>query len=1052
MRLVRQTRLHFREGNSDKVYEVDLCELNGKFLVNFRYGRKDAQLKEGTKTAKPIERAEADKIFQKLVDEKTRKGYHAVGGAAATDTSDQPKEKKVLNDNADARTARLLEDLQSKRARSNPRIERIIWRAGELKIKEAAPFIADLIRTSNALRDYCCAWALGFCGDPAFLPTVGILMRHDSDAVRRIAFEAALKLSPDKQTLLDQKSAELPEKIREAVFSGNAEQFAAEIAAAAGELKKGYFDLPEKIYVAANQNARPLLLEFLRGASFKPKYFKAVRHIFKIAEYRRDAQVYGVIAKRFETERANFHSNPWWDTIYMENEQGRWEHIKRAKELGSEDSRLAYSNRTRDYFLRRTWRTLRRLGEIADPDYVKMAVGALLNYSDADAQAVRSVTRYSYYDENGKYDWRNPKKTTTNYDEFAPFLLFNHILHGNSPRYELKTNAHAFMLTRDIGDKVPSFREETFPELWNAQPVGLLHLLSESKNRKVHEFAVKALRAGNADFIAQLDLSAVLMLLQSSYNVTAELGFESARALYDPSNPDAALILAVANSAFEPARREAFNWINAARDLFVKDENAIFKLLTSDHGDARAFAANLLQTAFYTDSQKVQTLIGRLISEMFAYGEDDREKACDLAQTLLKTFPRELRSISLVIVNDLLSHKLVEIQEFGGNLLLNHETPTENLPGDLINSLISSEFESIRAIGIRLFGQFPDENLMRRDEVFLSFLSHELEDIYFSIRPIIRRLSAENRQFADVLARRLVIALTREEERENLHSRFLTVLKEDLPDWTDFVDKELASVLVNSRFSQTAEAGGLVLQKNAAKWFGDFSTDDLIRFSNNEVIAVRQAAQTLAENAKDRYDSAKNPDFYGEVSRLTKALDAKWTDSRSFWFEFFERNLTEKELTPEIIVSVCDSVREDVQKFGRDLVLKYFKTDDGAEYMLKLSEHPSANMQLFVTAYLEDYAARSTENFARLAPFFVRALSLINRGRIVKTRALDFLENEGLKSVEAARITAQILARQSATIAVGDRARTIETMLKIKRAFPEIDLPIKIKEPETRMV
>ena len=39
MKLIKQTSLHFREGNSDKVYEIDLCEVGADaYVVNFRYG------------------------------------------------------------------------------------------------------------------------------------------------------------------------------------------------------------------------------------------------------------------------------------------------------------------------------------------------------------------------------------------------------------------------------------------------------------------------------------------------------------------------------------------------------------------------------------------------------------------------------------------------------------------------------------------------------------------------------------------------------------------------------------------------------------------------------------------------------------------------------------------------------------------------------------------------------------------------------------------------------------------------------------------------------
>ncbi len=37
MKLIQQTSLHFREGNFDKVYKIDLCEVGADtYVVNFR--------------------------------------------------------------------------------------------------------------------------------------------------------------------------------------------------------------------------------------------------------------------------------------------------------------------------------------------------------------------------------------------------------------------------------------------------------------------------------------------------------------------------------------------------------------------------------------------------------------------------------------------------------------------------------------------------------------------------------------------------------------------------------------------------------------------------------------------------------------------------------------------------------------------------------------------------------------------------------------------------------------------------------------------------------
>ncbi|MBS1796597.1 MAG: WGR domain-containing protein [Acidobacteria bacterium] len=1041
MKLVCQTKLQFREGNSDKVYEVDLCESGSQYVVNFRYGRSGAELKEGTKTVAPVTLAEAQKIFQKLVDEKTRKGYHAVG-ASRPATAEKPESDTAPDHPEEARRNAILAGLRDAKARSNPRIERLVWRAGELKIMEAAPEIVKLIGTAKELRDYCCAWSLGFCGGEAALPALEKLAGHKAEFVARIAREALLKTGGEekRRELREKALAELPETLRTLAKSGTPESFEAALRAELQKPARGALTVLSRLYEAENAVIRPALLALLREIPLKPRYFKPFRQIFKAAEYRRDAEVFGIVAKRFEIERAGFTSPSYWDSIYLPDENGYYRSVKFKKELVKPDSRIAFGDRTKDYFRRRTWRTLRRLAQIGDADYVRMATGALLAYADADACEPRVSTHYDYY-HTGRWNWQNPKITTTRWSEFSPYLLFNHILYENSPRYELKPGSRGFRIKGDykIGDPAPAVREEAFPKLWEAQPVGLLHLLAESECRPVHEFAVKALRDCR-EFIETLDTEALLMLLERPYEVTNRLGFALAAARFDPSNPDVALAVAVAVCRHPGARAQAFEWIEAQREIFAKNETAIRRLLTCAFADARRFGARLLQSTIYAAAE-ARTLIAVLIAELLALGEDDRAIAADLGDAIFQSFARELRTLDPAVVGDLLAHPLVEVQTLGANILVNHETRAENLPDGLIDALINSPFEQIRGFGIRLFGQLPDENLLRRERTILTFLAHELADIHYAIRPTVARLAARFPQFAENLTKAVVIGLLQPERTEGVHRRLLETARE-IPGWTKFVDFETARLLVASASPAAGELGGRLLIARAADWSENLPVDELVGLTNHEILAVRRASWTFAENAVDT--------LRGEVSGLLRALDAKWADSREFWRAFFRTKFSGAELTPEILVAICDSVNVETQKFGRDLLLEYFKAENGVEYLVKLSEHPAENMQFFATGYLEDYAADAPDRLARLAPYFVRVLSLVNRARAAKKRVLRFLEREGLKSPEAARVAAGILARQSATIAVGDRAKIIETMLAIRRRFPEIELPLKIKPTEVR--
>ncbi len=67
--------LYFREGSSDKVYQCSIEPSGELFAVNFAYGRRGSTMQTGTKTSTPVDYETAKGIYDKLVREKTAKGY-----------------------------------------------------------------------------------------------------------------------------------------------------------------------------------------------------------------------------------------------------------------------------------------------------------------------------------------------------------------------------------------------------------------------------------------------------------------------------------------------------------------------------------------------------------------------------------------------------------------------------------------------------------------------------------------------------------------------------------------------------------------------------------------------------------------------------------------------------------------------------------------------------------------------------------------------------------------------------------------------------------------
>jgi bifunctional non-homologous end joining protein LigD len=79
---IQSTSLHYREGNSDKVYQAAIEPKGDGYIVTFAYGRRGNTLYTGIKNDTPVPLETATKLFDKLVASKVAKGYQPDGEAA----------------------------------------------------------------------------------------------------------------------------------------------------------------------------------------------------------------------------------------------------------------------------------------------------------------------------------------------------------------------------------------------------------------------------------------------------------------------------------------------------------------------------------------------------------------------------------------------------------------------------------------------------------------------------------------------------------------------------------------------------------------------------------------------------------------------------------------------------------------------------------------------------------------------------------------------------------------------------------------------------------
>ncbi|SDL00226.1 WGR domain-containing protein [Catalinimonas alkaloidigena] len=1034
MKLLQNVTLWFQAGHSDKVYEVDLVETPQGFLVNFRYGRRGATLRDGTKTPSPVSEAEAQQVFDKLIASKKKEGYRETTVAPAVTTA------PPLHVSAET-PSRLLQQLHAALQQgdtSERPLTRLVWQVGELRLPEAVPLLVQQLPRADELQQYCIVWALGRCGSKDAVPVLEQLYQGKAtkEKVRRITHAALLALTdgPTRRVVLDAVLTELPADLAKEVRRGSTATARSVAERHLARPKHAY--LLELLYLLAPDfpAAREVVSRQLRTMPLEAGTFRSLRHIFKIAEFRDDAAVFAQLAYRFEKAKHAFRQGSSYyrrQRIYLD---GEWVPVQ--QELTQENSRLAYSERTRHYLRRRVWRTLRRLGERGDADYTAWAAQVLLQFSDAQDQGEVRTIRRSWWD----WKARMMREKVKYYDTYAGYLAFNHILYTNSPRYELKRNRWAWTCQGEYqpGQPAPNAREEAFPQLWDKSPEPILLLLSESTSERVLQFAEKVFRA-NPSFSKHIKVAHLVKMLQQPSLLVNRLALELAAAHYDPAAPDLALVRAMLQSPLVEARDLGWTWVEAQTAYFLHETLLFADLLLSPFADVQERAHQELAQATLPETQ-TELMVAHVLAQVLQCSSEADRPCLERAALFLPTlFEKKLQNLPLAQIDQLLHHPLPEVQALAGRILLIHQTPVSDLPPELLGTLTGSPHAAVRQVGVALFGKQTDDELLAAPNLLLAFATAPYPEVREAVRPIVQRLAAGHPDFGTTLLEQLLPFLRRKETYEGLHDDLLTLVQEALPEALRQLSPETAWEFLTSRRPTSQRLGaqllGTTLRGEA------LSVRQLVRLANHEMLSVRQWVGAQFEAQTDRMKT--------QPAEALRLLDASWEDARQFGFAYFEQHFDEATWTPELLVSVCDSTRPDVQAFGRKLLDQYFKKEDGQTYLVQLSQHPAPALQQQATQYLEDYAAGKPDVLETLTPYFQTVLSQVNRSGRAKRDVFAFLKAEALKSRAAAEIIAPLITRQSLTMAVADKAACLQILRDLRQAYPDLEQPLSIRSVRT---
>ena len=947
-------------------------------------------------------------------------------------TTIQITSKKVINkqiiDNEE-RLQNLLTKLNSfanGKPINNWNPSRFIYRVGQFNLKAGLPYLIQIARNEKQLLEeetfrYSLIFALGRCGDATILPLLDTITKTDEvDYIQRLTLDVYLKLATTDAKAIFTKELEnsLPQEVKN-ILEINSLKPNEEVIASFFKANSSTNLIPfYAVYLLSKSlpKIRQFFLKSLRTVPLKYPYFKTIRSIFKSAEFGGDYEVLGLLAYRLETVGAAYTTKYRWE----------WnDKVRNYSRITVRPPEVAFSNQTKIYFQKRVNRILRLLGERKTKAYCEYAA-SILQYFPNELTESDLERRGRYVYDNNRHRY-----VSVNYQTFKtvcfPFLTINDNkevikIQWKNSKYQLEERLYQNRIQNKI---IPHI------DLWLANPKITAQLLLNCQSEKVAQFALNTLEGHEQEYHI-ITRAILLQLLVHPLGTVTNYALKQISRFFNATKPDWEFVEVMLNSPNEMVRATILKIIQV-HEAHYFNQNKLVELT----------ALSLRKTIgqWFRDNAAKFTINKREKSRVFKQLLDTitiltkEESAYILYQNSIAYFFENLKIIDPPKVAIFLRNDLENVQLFGGSVLLAQINQIESIPEALIQKMMEADFVSVRKQGMELFGAMPVETLLKKKDVLISMAISEDVEIREAVRPIIAKSAKEKKSWAAQLVTFFVPILLQKETYEGLHGDILTLLIDDLGEALPNLSNQKIWKLIQSNYREANLLGMELLQ------YLDYKKEalaDIISLANHEMPTIRQYCfDYFNQNiGRVRYESA-------EALRL---LDTKWEDSRQFGFAFFDQHYKAGDWTPELLVSTCDSTRPDVQEFGKKMMVKFFDEGKGETYLLQLSQHPNVSLQLFATNYLEDFATGKVANFVQLKPYFKTVLCGLYKGGATKKRIFEFLQNESIKDIVIAEHTIEILNEVALTISIRDKAKCIQVLHAIKRAYPELESVLEIEK------
>ena len=1007
MKLVKQKTLYFSEGTSDRVYEVDICENQELFIVNFRYGRRDTTLREGTKTVFPVSYEEALQVFNKLIESKEKKGYSEKG------TSVKPL-KTTVNTIREETILKYLQQAFYKTYTRNWKVSRIILRAGNLNMISASNLISKFIDSTDQFEQYNAISVLASFKNTEYNNEIlAVFKTSKFDTIGgRIACAFLLKYGSeaDKKVIKDEVSLLITEDVVNAlpVYFINPE------AKNASLLYYAY------IFSFDTDVLREKIAQLILELPFQVNTFKSIRYIYRAAQITNDIDFFALLSKRMALNKPGYSS----DFVHVSH--NNW--ISPDEEKQKKNPSIAFSKKTKAYFNSATYKMMYDLSQKDTDTYIKYAAKILCSLNDKEDNVSEDIQYfYNYNQSTDRYE--NEQRCYPKYHDF-PALMY--ILYGASVRFQQQKNKWYYIKEESNEVKTVS-REEVLPTIWNQKPKEVLQILANGKSDISIDFAVRIV-VENVHFLDAISSELIAKLVGHYHPKVIAFISDFLEKKYADTQPEEIILIALLSAGNEKALQLGFKWLEKYQDNYFKNSDFVIRLLLTNEVAVIAYLHQLYKVETpYNYKIEIQKLASLFIKNT-VFTSDFLLAVINLIGDT--QFGELLGGTSASKIVELSNSEIITNKLFAINLAKHTTTPAYKIFKDSFDDYITADDELLRKAGIEILAHFPDDFLLKNKQEIVGFCFSQYKEVREAIQLTIERLVKLDSAFKEILLHKLLQVLSEAEDYEGVHQNSYQLLVTYFKDRLASLSEDQIFSFVLSKYEFAQNLGTPLFEKRIQ--LATLPMHQIVKLADSAVFSIRKKVHTYFEK------NISNINY--ELDKALLIFNSEWQDVIDWSIVYFDKQIQPENWTVELLLYICDHVHKEVQAFGMKMITKHFSNEKGLLLLEKLQEHPTKEMQFFVTNYLKSYAKDNPEVILQLEDYFRTCLFNINTNRATKTRVYLFLEEEAVKNEAVAKMTIGLINSVLDTKIITDKSRNIDVLLAIALKFPALNVPLQIKE------